>query len=143
MKTFTMNNGYTEVTIDDVNHTVFKYYNGRMLKAYREGEYRFDQIRGVEILKNNQQVTTGGHGFLGGVLFGTPGAIIGSNIGRKTQEVTNSIAMRIYLRNADKAFVDIDVFRKDGNFMWGKVLAESEQACMGLYYEFMDYLEGK
>lgn len=130
---FTYDEGYTNFTVD----------NGRVLKQYRGGTYRFDQIRAVEILKNNKQVSSGGHGLLGAALFGTPGAIVGSQIGRKTEEVVNTIFLRIHLRNADKSFVDLRVFHKESHFMWGKALAEAEQECMRVYYVIMDYLEGK
>ena len=136
-----LDGGSSSFTYDEVNYTTFIVDNGRVLKRYKGGEYRFSQIRGVDIIKNNKQVSSGGHALLGAVLFGTPGAVAGSMIGRKTEEVLHTIHLRIYLRNADKEFVDLRIFQKDNHFMWRNALQEEEQNGMKVYFIITDYLE--
>ena len=143
MKSYSMDGGLVTFNYDDNNFSTFSYHDEKLGRKYREGTYQFSQIRTAEIIKNNQTVTSGGHGVLGAILFGTPGAIVGSRVGRKTEEIVTSIVLRIHLKNADKAFVDINAYRKEGHFMYGKVMDESEQTCMTIYYMIMDYLENK
>ena len=141
MQKISLDGGSSSFTYDEVNYTSFIVDNGRVLKRFKGGEYRFDQIRGVDIIKNNKQVSSGGHALLGAALFGVPGAVVGSMIGRKTEEVIHTLQLRIYLRNADKEFVDLRIFQKDNHFMWRDALAEEEQNGMRVYHVITDYLE--
>lgn len=141
MKEILLDGESAKFIYDDENYTYFIVDNGRVLKRFKGGQFRFDQVRGVDIIKNNKQVTSGGHALLGAALFGVAGAVIGSGIGRKTDEIIDSMHLRIYLRNADQAFVDLRLYQRDNHFMWGKYLNQAEQDCMNIYYIFSDYLE--
>ena len=143
MQEIFMDDGRVSFEYDDENYSMFHYVDSNRPRRSREGSYSFSQISGVEILKNNQSVTSGGHGIVGGLLFGAPGAIIGSSMGRKTEEVVSEIILRIHLMNAEIAFVDIFAYRKEGHFMYGKVMADSEQQCMRIYNTIQSYLANK
>ncbi len=62
----------------------------------------YDDIISVSIQKNGNTVTSGGiaEAAAGGMLFGTPGAIVGASIGKKTsQEVISTLFLIITTRN--------------------------------------------
>lgn len=141
MKQIFLNGGKTVFNYDDEEYTYFEIENGGVRKQYRGGKFAFSQVRDVEVIRNNEVVKTGGNGLIGGILFGLPGAVVGSQIGVKTKEQLRVINLRIYLRDCEQAFVDLRVFYIGDHFFPAKAYRESEQECTRIYYIFKDYLE--
>lgn len=64
--------------------------------------FSYNDIIKYDILKNGKSVLSGGVGstIVGGALFGSTGAIVGANIGKKTtNEVITTLIMKITTRN--------------------------------------------
>lgn len=66
-----------------------------------EQVYNYSDIVGFELLENGESVAEGGikGALVGGILFGEAGAIVGSITGRKTNEICNSLKIKVTLND--------------------------------------------
>ena len=78
--------------------------------------YSFDQIIDYEIIENGTSVVKGGLGkaIVGGALFGTTGAIVGSVVGnKKSKNICNSLQIRIGLNDSPKENIYIKLINSE------------------------------
>ena len=65
--------------------------------------FRFDELRGFELLEDDSSVTSGklGGAIVGGIIFGGVGALVGSSGRRKNKKVIETLVLRIDLTDID------------------------------------------
>lgn len=74
--------------------------------------FSFDEIVGYELIQDGDILTSGGSGaaLVGGLAFGAAGAIVGSNVGKKTSKQTiQKLYFRISLSNPWITYLEIPI----------------------------------
>lgn len=76
-----------------------------------EDVFFFNNLLGFELIENKKTVLKGGLGgaIVGGSIFGSAGAVVGSNLGRNLK-TTSDLEVRISLSGAHRDFVCLRVF---------------------------------
>lgn len=94
-------------------------FNMTMFDGF-ESIYHVDEIIGYELIEDGTMVAKGGLGkaALGGLIFGSGGAIVGSILGKKVSDYCTSLKIRIAVDNISNPTICI-------NFINGKVRKDS------------------
>lgn len=94
-------------------------FNMTMFNGF-ESIYHIDEIVGYELIEDETVLTKGGLGkaALGGLIFGSGGAIVGSILGKKVSDYCTSLKIRIVVDNISNPTIFI-------NFINGKVRKDS------------------
>ena len=96
-----------------------------------------------ELLEDENTVTKGGLGtaVAGGLAFGAAGAVVGSVVGKKTQNICSSMQLRVTLRNSFTDSVNIKFIIEDtkkSSYLY-KHSQEKAQECISLLEIVLDY----
>ena len=123
-----------------------KWYLAYDKKPINPALFDYNEIIDYELTEDGEQVVKGGMGsaVAGGLLFGGVGAVVGSNVGKKTSRtVIKSMNLRISLNNKYKQQIDVDFLPpgmevKIGSGIYGIYKAQANNAI-----SFLDTLCSK
>ena len=108
--------------------------------------FDYDEIIDYEFTENGEQITTGGLGsaVAGGLLLGSTGAIVGSNVGKKKSKTSiNSMQIRISLSNKYRNQILIDLLPLKSEIKSGSLAYTSYKSQADKLVSFLDSLCNK
>ncbi len=106
----TINGIYSTIYIDDVNK---KWCIYNKIQHCSEGVFSYNKIIRVELFKDGQNFQ--GNNFdkalIGGLLFGTSGAVIGASSAKANYSLCKNMSVLIYINNLYKPMITIDIIK--------------------------------
>lgn len=133
------NGWYGSFLMDDQKRVIFIPSNDLQI-VLNKTLFSFEEIFKVEIIEDNQSISTGSLGatIIGDAFAGSAGAIVGSNIGKKkTRGTCAKLSIKIYLDNPSTQFIEVFYV----NSQKKPIKKESEQYIRA--YDQISLLEAK
>ena len=117
-------------------------------KSFKIGRniFEYDNLSSFELLENGYTVTDSGlsRAVVGGMLFGDVGAVVGAITGKKSDDVCNSLKLRVNLRNAhiDTTYINFIMggnFKKSGSTY--RAYQTHARLCMSALEDIADHVK--
>lgn len=80
--------------------------------------YNFNDLISCDVYEKNYQqlASTAGSAAIGGFLFGVKGAIVGSSVARKIENINSGLCVLIYLNNQENSLIIIDYIQQGATY---------------------------
>lgn len=107
---FLITSSVNDIMFLDDDKQMILFNTNESQKALTPVFFPFKDVYDVNLVENDQTVSSGGLGaaVVGGILSGGVGAIVGSNVGKKKSKATcSSLSIKVYLDNPITHFIEI------------------------------------